>query len=47
MIERLESDGEAVNRLKQNSRSRILERYAWEHITDQYEDLFNDMRSGH
>ena len=43
LIERLESDPNLLARLRASSRGRIEERYSWERITDQYENLIQSM----
>jgi len=43
LIERLENDPSLSERLRSSSRSRIEQRYTWDHITDQYEDLFHSL----
>jgi glycosyltransferase involved in cell wall biosynthesis len=42
-IERLESNPEIRMRLKNTARSRIAEKYTWQGITDQYEQLFDQL----
>jgi len=42
-IELLENDENLVESLREKSRRRILEKYTWEKITNQYIDLFNRM----
>lgn len=42
-VERLESEPDLAPRLRERARQRIVERYTWEAITDQYEALFRRM----
>ncbi len=44
LIEKIEKDCGKVNELRQISRNRILERYTWEKIIDQYISLFNKVK---
>jgi glycosyltransferase involved in cell wall biosynthesis len=43
IINRVESDESAVSTFRSKAKERIMSKYTWEMITDQYEDLFNKM----
>jgi len=45
-IDRLEQNPHEAERLRQKAPQRILERYTWEHVTDQYEDYFRRLVAG-
>ncbi len=42
-IERLESEPSVASRLGATARNRIVEKYTWDHITDQYEELIKSL----
>jgi len=39
----LDSDQGVAKSLREKSRKRIVERYTWDHITDQYEEMFKNL----
>ncbi len=42
-LQRVLRDGAIVNQYRQRAQARVRERYDWEHVVDQYEDLFARM----
>jgi glycosyltransferase involved in cell wall biosynthesis len=42
-LQRVLRDGAIVNQYRQRAQARVRERYEWEHVVDQYEDLFARM----
>jgi glycosyltransferase involved in cell wall biosynthesis len=42
-LQRVLRDGAIVNRYRQRAQARVRERYDWEHVVDEYEDLFARM----
>jgi glycosyltransferase involved in cell wall biosynthesis len=44
LIDRIDHDTSTLNDYRAKSRNRIAERYTWEKITDQYEDLFKSLK---
>ncbi len=45
-LQQIESDPALAQSFRDRSRQRILERYTWDHITDQYEKVFNALYKG-
>jgi glycosyltransferase involved in cell wall biosynthesis len=43
LIDRVDHDESLVDVFRSKARKRITERYTWEKITDQYEELFKNM----
>jgi len=42
-LQRVLRDGAIVNQYRQRAQARVRERYDWEHVVDEYEDLFARM----
>ena len=45
-INRIDGDENLAQSYRDKSRNRITERYTWEHITDQYEEVFHKLLKG-
>jgi len=45
-IDRIDRDEKLAQSYRDKSRNRITERYTWEHITDQYEEVFRKLKPG-